>query len=257
MNYRIICSIQMVLFLVLMVFSSVSAVEITDATNDIWLQEKNSQSNEWVWVANNLSNYSYIDVTDIQYTSDEDFELTINFLEPFEFNKTVSIVIFYGDYETQNQYYRFRYTAETNLVQMTSKDTSSMVNRFLGIDFANNNTQMRFNTTFVLDDDGFSIWGYADEYSFDYNKYWIDFFPSSYDPTDVDFDDTSDDQDQDDDVDDSDDDQQQNETDNDDSQNGGQNTDDDNTTDDTPGFELLLLCLSMMLILFYRVKRKH
>ena len=252
MNIRKVCIIQIVLFLSMMMFSSASAEEMTDTTNDIWYLEKDT-TNLWVFKENNLSNYSYIDVTNIQYGTEEDFEIIINFLEPFNVSKIITIEIFYGNYDNQNQYYRFRYTTETNMIQMSSIGISSSVNRYLGIDFSENQTQMRFNTTLTLDDDGFSIWGYTNEYSSDYDKYWADFFPSSFEPTDEDLDDsTQDNQDQDDDVNDSDDDQQQNDTDT----NGGQNTDNDETTDDTPGFEMVLFCASIMIIILFGYKRK-
>lgn len=253
MNYRKVFIIQIVLFLGILVLSSAFAVEITDATNDILRQEKNTQSNQWVLKANNLSNYSYIDVTDIQYLTDEDFEVVINFLDSMDVNKIIGCEIFYGNYTNQNQYYRFRYTTETNTIQMTSIGFSFSVNKNIDFNFMNNHTQIRFNTTLPLDDEGFSIWGYTYEYSLDYEKYWADFFPSSYEPTDVDFDDSSqNDQDQDDDVNDSDEDPPQDG----DGTDGGQNTDDDNEAEDTPGFELVFFCVSMLLILFVGIKRK-
>lgn len=247
MNIRKVCIIQIVLFLSMMMFSSVSAEEITDTTDDIWYLEQDT-TNQWVFKANNQSNYSYIDVTDIQYNTEEDFEMIINFLDPFDVNKIITIEIFYGNYDNKNQYYRFRYTTETNMMQMSSIGISSIVNRFLSIDFSENQTQMRFNTTLTLDDEGFSIWGYTNEYSSDYDKYWADFFPSSYEPTELDFDDST----QNDDVNDSDDDQQQNDTDT----NDGKNTDNGDTTDDTPGFEMVFFCVSIMLIIFFGFKRK-
>jgi hypothetical protein len=142
MNYRKVFIIQIVLFLGILVLSSASAVEITDATNDILRQEKNTQSNQWVLKANNLSNYSYIDVTDIQYLTDEDFEVVINFLDSMDVNKIIGCEIFYGNYNNQNQYYRFRYTTETNTIQMTSIGFFFSVNKNIDFNFINNHTQI-------------------------------------------------------------------------------------------------------------------
>jgi hypothetical protein len=244
----------MVFFLSLLLLSHVSAVEITDPTNDIWYQEKNTQSNKWELKANNLSNYSYIDVTDIHYSNVENFEVMINFFDAIDLNKILGCEIFYGSYSPY-QYYRFRYTAGADVIQMTSFGFSFAVNKTISFEFNENQTQILFNTTLPLDDEGFTVWGYTYEYSSDYEKYWADFFPSSYEPTDVDFDDsTQDDQDQDDDVNETDDNQDQNDT---NTNNGQQQTDNGNKTEDTPGFGLILLCASMIFFIILGFKRKN
>jgi len=240
---------KMGIFLVILVLSSASAIEITDPTNDIWHQEKNTESNQWDWKSNNLTDRPYIDVINVKYDSEDEFEVIINFLDSMDETKIIGCEMFYGNY-TPYRYYRFHYTTETNTVQMTSFGFSFFVNKTIDFDFTNNRTQIRFNTSLPSNDEGFTLWGFSYEYSSNYEKNWADFFPSSFEPKNVEFDDSSqDDQNQNDDKNNSDDSQDQNGNDD-----NGQDSD-NSKSDDTPGFEFLFFSVSIILFIIVASKK--
>jgi hypothetical protein len=234
-----------------------SAETITDQRNDIWLQEKNDQTNKWVWIQNNMSNYSYIDITNVTYTRGDEFVIRVNFSDSINTSRILGVDIYYGSYSPY-QYYRFSYTTDTNIVRVTSFGFSFSLNETLPNPLQNNNTQFSVITTLPIDDDTFSLWGLSYEYNEGYTKNWADFFPTSYEPTDVDFNDQSDqtDDNQTGDGDNSNN-SNQNQTDN--NGDNGDSTDDQDSkdqSDETPGFQIPILVVSMIILITYAFKRK-
>lgn len=222
---------------------------ISDQQNDIWHQEKNEQTNKWEWIQNNLTNYSYIDIKDISYDKDDEFVIIVNLSDSINTSKIIGCELYYGSYSPY-QYYKFYYSTDSNNIEVSSFGFSFFFDRTLSNPLQNNNTQLRMNTSLPIDDDAFTLWGFTFEYDEGYTNNWADFFPSSFEPTDVDFTNQTDDTDNADDT-------NQNQTGN--NGDNGDSTDEQDTqapSEDTPGFEIALLVGTLILIVSYTFKRK-
>lgn len=250
-GYQYVILLFLLLFLPLATLFS-SAEQINDERNDVWLQEKNDQTKRWEWIQNNISDHSYIDVIEIFYEVKEDrLFITVNLSNFFNDTKIIGIDLYYGDFTayqnaSPNRYYRILYTTESNKARMTSIGFSFVVDRDLTYQLSEDNTSFQVNTTIPFNDDLFTLWGFVYEYNKQYSRNWIDFFPSEFEPTGIDFANQTDDVNDSNDSDDTDD-TDQNQT------NGADSDPNSNTPDqsETPGFEFIVLIIGILLIMLY------
>ena len=250
MNYVFILSILSVLISCI----SVDAVTITDDTGDVWYS---SESNGWLWSSQNNTDHPYIDIISVDYAFNESFltfEMTLK--DEIDETKNVGFEIYYGNF-TGRPYYMARYLAYSGSGKY-SYISDKGVEYKGSISNPISEDGKVFSFTFEIEniDSSFEIWGKAYEDSYDYTESWVDFFPLKFEPE-LDYNGTNGDEGGDSDDNDIDDEEDEDDTSDETSDDDINENTSNNHSQETPGFEIIILLCAITFIIFKKQNRNN